>query len=203
QDPRERPPEQRAAADNAHAQFVDYNSEFVGILKLWKAYQDAHEELTQSQLRKWCAKNFLGFLRMREWRELHRQLKVLVQELGWKIEPEAPGPGAPGSDPDGADVRRTPAQYANLHRAVLAGLPTQVGHRIPPPAKSGTGRKPGERRPPAEYEGPRGRRFGLFPGSWLIRKPPPWLLSATLLDTEKVWAMTNASIEPQWVIDEL
>jgi len=199
QDPRERPPEQRAAADNAHAQFVDYNSEFVGILKLWKAYQDAHEELTQSQLRKWCAKNFLGFLRMREWRELHRQLKVLVQELGWPASP----PRATDAAADEEGVRLTPAQYANLHRAVLAGLPTQVGHRLPPPAKSGAGRKPGERRPPAEYEGPRGRRFGLFPGSWLIRKPPPWLLSATLLDTEKVWAMTNASIEPQWVIDEL
>ena len=230
QDPRERPPEQRAAADNAHAQFVDYNSEFVGILKLWKAYQDAHGELTQSQLRKWCEKNFLGFLRMREWRELHRQLKLLVQELGWGIETGASSLRTPSSprtrgsmdrrgrdgqvaaeaapaarDPadEPAGVRLSAAEYANLHRAILTGLPTQLGHRIPPSGKTAAGRKPGERRPPAEYEGPRGRRFGLFPGSWLIRKPPPWVLSATLLDTEKVWAMTNASIEPQWAIDEL
>src|SRR5690606_28332975 len=88
QDPRERPPEQRAAADNAHVQFVDYSSEFVGTLKLWDAYQTAHEDLTQSQLRKWCEKNFLGFLRMREWRELHRQLKLMVQDLGWTLAAE-------------------------------------------------------------------------------------------------------------------
>ncbi|MBP6799243.1 MAG: DEAD/DEAH box helicase, partial [Luteimonas sp.] len=92
QDPRERPADQRAAADSAHALFADTKSEFVGILKLWEAYRAAHEELTQSQLRKWCDKHFLGFLRMREWRELHRQLKLQCEEL-W------PGAGAPDSGP--------------------------------------------------------------------------------------------------------
>ncbi|MEJ7747654.1 MAG: ATP-dependent RNA helicase HrpA, partial [Luteimonas sp.] len=82
QDPRERPSDQRATADNAHAEFADAKSEFVGILKLWDAYRDAHEEMTQSKLRAWCEKRFLGFLRMREWRELHRQLKLTVEELG-------------------------------------------------------------------------------------------------------------------------
>src|SRR5690606_3707895 len=77
--------------------------------------------------------------------------------------------------------------YAPLHRALIAGLPTQIGHL----AERGL------------YEGPRGRRFQLFPGSTLARKPPPWVLSATLLDTEKVWAITNAAIEPDWAIAEL
>ena len=85
QDPRERPADQRAAADNAHAEFADPRSEFVGILKLWDAYHVAHEELTQSKLRAWCEKHFVGFLRMREWRELHRQLKLLCDELGWPL----------------------------------------------------------------------------------------------------------------------
>ena len=67
QDPRERPADARAAADAAHAQFADAKSEFVGILKLWQAYRDAHEEMTQSQLRKWADRQFLGFLRLREW----------------------------------------------------------------------------------------------------------------------------------------
>ena len=87
QDPRERPPEAREAADNAHAQFADPRSEFVGIVRLWQAYESACEELTQSKLRDWCGKRFLGFLRMREWRELHRQLKLLCAELGWHEEP--------------------------------------------------------------------------------------------------------------------
>ncbi len=251
QDPRERPADQRAAADNAHALFADPGSEFAGIIKLWDAYQAAHEELTQSQLRRWCEKHFLGFLRMREWRELHRQLKLMAVELGWNpvasassaAEPpgtdqaaSAPviaaaarptpsrrrrrGKGTPGpavaaqagsADKTAADVEaerlRGPA-YALLHRALIAGLPTQVGHRIKPadPGKPPAA-KPGERkavdRKAGGYEGPRGRRFQLFPGSPLARRPPPWVLSATLLDTAQLWAMTNAGIEPEWVMEEL
>ena len=241
QDPRERPSDQRAAADNAHAQFADPRSEFVGILKLWEAYEQAHADLTQSKLRGWCEKNFLGFLRMREWRELHRQLKLMAGELGWAISPaESPVPiqaiAREANRPVGdrrtktrshaglpVAARSAPAQtvsatgagdgtavarvddatasgdisthdsaklatqhFARLHRAVLAGLPTQLGQRTD-----------------RGYDGPRGRKFQLFPGSPLARKPPPWVLSATLLDTERVWALTNAAIEPQWAIDEL
>lgn len=189
QDPRERPSDQRGAADTAHAQFADPKSEFVGIVKLWDAYRAAHAELTQSQLRKWCDRNFLGFLRMREWRELHRQLRLQCEELGWSID------AAPVVEGDARAVARAQADaYIALHRALIAGLPTQVGHRTDP---GGGGRASGQ------FEGPRGRRFQLFPGSPLSKKPPPWVLSATLLDTEKVWSLTNAAIEPDWVIAEL
>ncbi|MFZ5607744.1 MAG: ATP-dependent RNA helicase HrpA [Pseudomonadota bacterium] len=180
QDPRERPADARAAADAAHAQFADAKSEFIGILKLWAGYRAAHEELTQSQLRKWADKHFLGFLRLREWWELHRQLKLQCEEL-WP-QREA-GSVSANSEPDALSA----ASYAALHRALIAGLPTQLGHR-------------GDK---GLYDGPRGRKFQLFPGSKLASKPPPWLLSATLLDTEKVWAITNAAIEPDWAIAEL
>ncbi|HEY0661134.1 MAG TPA: ATP-dependent RNA helicase HrpA [Lysobacter sp.] len=173
QDPRERPADQRAAADNAHAQFADPKSEFVGILRLWDAYQAAHEELTQSKLRAWCEKHFLGFLRMREWRELHRQLKLMADDLGWQAR--------------AAHDEFDHAAYATLHRALLAGLPTQLGQR-------------GDK---GFYDGPRGRKFQLFPGSPLAKKPPPWVLAATLLDTERVWSLTNAAVEPEWAIQEL
>ncbi|MDR1075595.1 MAG: ATP-dependent RNA helicase HrpA [Xanthomonadaceae bacterium] len=168
QDPRERPAEARPAADNAHAGFADPRSEFLGILKLWQAYDQAHVELTRSRLRDWCGRHFLGFLRMREWRELHRQLRLLCQELGWQF-------------------NAAEAAYPILHRALLAGLPAQVGHKT-------------ER---GDYQAPRQRRYQLFPGSPLARKPPPWVLSATLLDTQRVWGLTNAAIEPDWVIAEL
>ncbi|GAB3105471.1 ATP-dependent RNA helicase HrpA [Lysobacter terrae] len=185
QDPRERPADQRAAADNAHAQFADPRSEFIGILKLWDAYQAAHEELTQSKLRAWCDKHFLGFLRMREWRELHRQLKVLCDEIGWSsADPGTKAKPSTDSRSRGGDEHHA---YATLHRALLAGLPTQIGQR-------------GDK---GLYDGPRGRKFQLFPGSPLAKKPPPWLLAATLLDTERVWSLTNAAIEPDWAISEL
>ncbi|HSR65718.1 MAG TPA: ATP-dependent RNA helicase HrpA, partial [Xanthomonadaceae bacterium] len=221
QDPRERPADQRAAADNAHAAFADPRSEFVGILKLWDAFRAAHEDLTQSQLRKWADTHFLGFLRLREWRELHRQLKLLCEELGWaaassphpSLPPQAgegarPAHGKGGNEPtrgsdhalprargragvgaaiDGHAHALSAGHYAALHRALIAGLPTQLGNR-------------GDR---GVYDGPRGRKFQLFPGSPLAKKPPPWVLSALLLDTERVWALTNATIEPDWAIAEL
>ena len=205
QDPRERPADQRAAADNAHAEFADPKSEFVGILKLWEAYQAAHEELTQSKLRGWCEKHFVGFLRMREWRELHRQLKLMTEELGWDsavVVPVKKGgrdslpvqgrkkqiPLDPSSS-TGVGQRALPdaAEYAQLHRALIAGLPTQIGFR-------------GDR---GLYDGPRGRKYQLFPGSPLSKKPPPWVLSATLLDTERVWSLTNAAIAPGWGITQV
>src|SRR6185312_9266278 len=74
QDPRERPADKQQQADAAHVEFTDPQSDFVGVLNLWNAYRTAHEELTQSKLRDWCAKHFVSFMRMREWRELHRQL---------------------------------------------------------------------------------------------------------------------------------
>ena len=188
QDPRERPADARAAADAAHAQFADAKSEFVGILKLWTAYRTAHEDNTQSQLRKWADKHFLGFLRLREWWELHRQLKLQCEVL-WPAGGEITGSGSlpSGSEPDPV------ISYASLHRALIAGLPTQLGNRA-----TGTDRKAA-----GMFDGPRGRKFSLFPGSNLASKPPPWVLSATLLDTEKVWGLTNAGIEPDWAIAEL
>lgn len=166
QDPRERPPEAREAADRAHAAFADDRSEFVSILKLWDAYRAAHEELSQSKLRDWCSQRFLNFLRLREWRELHRQLLLNCEALGWP-------------------QNESPADYADLHRALLSGLALQTGHR----SEKGL------------FDAPRSRKFGLFPASTLASKPPPWVLCATLLDTAKVWGITAAKIEPEWVID--
>ena len=167
QDPRERPADQREAADAAHASFADPRSEFVAILKLWEAFQQQHEALTQSKLRDWCRGHYLSWLRMREWRELHRQLLILSQQLGWVLNDKA-------------------AEYRELHLALLAGLPTQVGHK-------------GEKQ---LYEGPRQRRFRLFPGSLLAKAPPPWVLSAVILDTRQVYALTNARIEPEWIVQQ-
>jgi len=93
QDPRERPADARQAADQAHAPFVDPKSDFVSLLNLWHAHSLAHEELTQSKLRDWCKDRFLSYLRMREWRELHRQLLVITDELGWRSTPSPPPAG--------------------------------------------------------------------------------------------------------------
>jgi ATP-dependent helicase HrpA len=82
QDPRERPMDQQEAADTAHAQFRHESSDFLTYLNLWNGYHAQVEHLSTSKLRKWCKSNFLSFVRMREWNDIHQQLNALVTETG-------------------------------------------------------------------------------------------------------------------------
>jgi ATP-dependent helicase HrpA len=100
QDPRERPMDMAAAADEKHKRFADERSDFVAFLKLWKAFE-------QGASRKQCRENFLSYARMREWRDIHAQLLQSVEELEWKLS------SANMEKPDGCRA---------LHRALLCGL---------------------------------------------------------------------------------
>ncbi|HWE01002.1 MAG TPA: ATP-dependent RNA helicase HrpA [Tepidisphaeraceae bacterium] len=82
QDPRERPMDQQEAADAAHGQFRHESSDFLTYLNLWNAYHEQAQHLSTSKLRKWCQTNFLSFVRMREWNDIHQQLNALVTETG-------------------------------------------------------------------------------------------------------------------------
>ena len=204
QDPRERPADARQQADAAHAEFADPKSDFIGVLKLWIAYNAAHEEFTQSKLRDWCQAHFLSFLRMREWRELHRQLLLVTSELGWRFDEANTRsllpPSKAGSEGNGirggARGRHRPhldppiegegfsAQaYEAIHRCLLSGWPTQVGRKD-------------ER---GQYRGTRERKFAIFPGSAVAKSPPQWLMAGQILDLAKVYGMLCARVEPVWI----
>jgi ATP-dependent helicase HrpA len=179
QDPRERPADKQAQADAAHRAFADPRSDFIGVLNLWDAYRSAHEELSQSKLRDWCGKNFVSFMRMREWGALHRQLLLEAgtgdQGPGTGKAPASAGPRSPVPGPE---------LYEPVHLALLAGLPTNVARQD----EQGL------------YRGARERKFRIFPGSALSKKPPPWVLVAQILDLgAKVWGMQCARIEPTWI----
>ena len=104
QDPRERPLERAAAADERHSRFADEQSDFLSLLKLWKL-QD------ESGLRRLCRENFLSYPRMREWRDVHAQLKQTLEWQESSVRPEKP------------------EGYRAIHRALLAGLLGNVGMR--------------------------------------------------------------------------
>jgi len=109
QDPRQRPSERAAAADEAQKQFDDDKSDFLSWLKLWKFFEEglAHGKSSR-KLHEACREHFLSFNRMREWRDIHGQLKELAGELGWRVSDK-------------------PATYEQVHRALLAGLLGNVG----------------------------------------------------------------------------
>ncbi|HEX6930149.1 MAG TPA: ATP-dependent RNA helicase HrpA, partial [Gammaproteobacteria bacterium] len=112
QDPRERPQDLQQQADEAHAQFNDAKSDFLGLLNLWNRFHEERRHRSGSQLRKWCKENFLSWLRMREWHDTHQQVKNLLAEQGMKF---------------GASEAESDAMYPLVHRAVLAGCLGQVG----------------------------------------------------------------------------
>jgi ATP-dependent helicase HrpA len=108
QDPRERPQERAAAADQAHAQWKDEKSEFLTYLKLWAAADAVWKHETSSKQRQWCKSNFINWLRLREWRDVHGQLMTLCHEHGWK-------------------ENQLPANYDAIHKALLTGLLGHIG----------------------------------------------------------------------------
>ncbi|MFN3581519.1 MAG: ATP-dependent RNA helicase HrpA, partial [Pseudomonas sp.] len=110
QDPRERPLERQQAADQAHMQWKDESSDFAAFLNLWRGYEEQRQALTQGQLRSWCRRNFLNFLRLREWRETHRQLVLTCKDLGLQRNSQAAGEEA-------------------VHKALLSGLLSQLGNK--------------------------------------------------------------------------
>ena len=110
QDPRERPLEHAAAADERHACWQVESSDFLSIYKLWLDYLEQRHHLSVNKQRRWCKEHFLSFMRMREWYDVHQQL---LQQLGQM---------------DLHPGRRT-ASADEVHRALLSGFLGQIGRR--------------------------------------------------------------------------
>ena len=172
QDPRERPTDAQQQADEKHALFADPRSDFVAVLNLWNAFNERAAALSGNQLRRWCREHFLSFVRMREWQELHSQLSEAVQELHLR----------PRSGTHDASEQPV-ASYADLHQAVLTGFLGSIGSLD-------------EKR---EYDGPRGTRFVIAPGTPLAARPPKWVVAGSVVETTRVYARMVASVNPQWI----
>ena len=166
QDPRERPLERAGAADAAQLKFDDEKSDFLSWLKLWKFYHEAlaHKK-SNRKLAELCRENFLSYNRMREWLDIHSQLHTFVAELGWKVS---------GKE----------ASYAQIHRALLAGLLGNVG------CKSEESEY---------YLGARGIKFLVHPGSGVGKKAGRWIMAAEITETTRLYARCIARIEPEWL----
>ncbi|MGC2940196.1 MULTISPECIES: ATP-dependent RNA helicase HrpA [unclassified Brevibacterium] len=274
QDPRERPAEVRASADEKHARFTHRGSDFLSYLNLWNYLQSLQADMGSSKFRRRCRSEFLNFVRIREWQDLVGQLRSLLGSAGIRVEksvwqpndggsvdgdsvvgsssdgtggsgassgnlvagdrpargagdtcsgssdPTTPGGGARGR---GADSRGASGKIgfaelsaakrsakknsatgaagdtgkqvaaakldphaAAIHRALLTGLLTMIGSRS-------------ERH--KDYQGARGTRFAIFPGSGLFKVNPDFVMAAELVETSRLWARTVAAIDPDWVVE--
>ncbi|MDF9809702.1 ATP-dependent helicase HrpA [Aurantimicrobium minutum] len=181
QDPRERPLEKRPQADLSHARFTDPTSDFLSLLNLWNYLEEKQKELSSSAFRRMCKAEFLNYLRVREWNDVYRQLKTLTKPLGLSL-------GEPKIDPDG------------IHKSLLSGLLSHIGLKQVSDNKLGDkrGANNSPRKQQHEFMGARNQKFVIFPGSALAKKPPAAVMSAELVETSRLFARTNAAIDPGW-----
>jgi len=182
-DPKRRPVDEKEKADQAHAQFRVPGSDFLGTLKLWKWWDEKSKELSQTQLRKLAPKTFLSYPKMREWRDLVRQLTDLSKHLGLDIESDNGGPDA-------------------LHRALLTGLLARIGHLDPETndyrgahalrfalhPSSTLGKR--SRTPHAAQHKANGERR---------QAAPEWIVAGELVDTSRLFARNAAEIDVRWI----
>jgi ATP-dependent helicase HrpA len=191
QDPRERPLEMQAQADQLHARFKDPTSDFLTLLNLWRHLRTQQRELSSSAFRRMCKREYLNYLRVREWQDFESQLRQVSKELkvdlGVSTGSTAGKAGSTDVDADG------------IHQALLAGLLSHVGvlEERAPTGGGGSGQRRKERGP-REYLGARGARFAIFPGSGLRGKNPAYLMAGELVETGRLWARQNAAIKPEW-----
>jgi ATP-dependent helicase HrpA len=228
QDPRERPADAREAADAQHRRFAVPGSDFLAFLTLWEYLNDRQRELSSSAFRRLCRREYLHYLRVREWQDVHAQIRQAVREIGaGRPEPAPPhrkpgrarkaragntgtgntGTGNTGTGNTGTGTTGTeelfPADVTErVHMSLLAGLLSHIGMRDDRDKARRTPGAPsqrsGARRGPAEFAGARGARFAVFPDSALARKPPQWVMAAELVETSRLWARVAARIEPEW-----
>ena len=186
-DVRERPLESAATADELHRRFwaplgegdqaSPDGSDIAALLRLWQYLKGRRKELSGNAFRRLCRDEYLNFLRVREWQDLHSQLLEASKELGLRRN----------------DV---PADLDRVHMAILAGLASQIGLLDPLSlAKPERGR----RRGPAEYLGTRGARFAINPGSSAARSNPELVMAVEIVETSRLWARTVAPIKAEWL----
>ncbi|KYK79782.1 RNA helicase [Aggregatibacter actinomycetemcomitans serotype e str. SC936] len=108
QDPRERPTEKQQAAEEKHRRFADKKSDFLAFLNLWNYLQEQQKALSKNQFRRQCQKDFLNYLRIREWQDIYQQIRLAVREMGLPINSEK-------------------AEYQQIHTALLSGLLSHIG----------------------------------------------------------------------------
>ncbi|MCL2783042.1 MAG: ATP-dependent RNA helicase HrpA [Propionibacteriaceae bacterium] len=151
----------------------DTGGDIAALLRLWGYLADAQRDLGGSQFRKLCQREYLSYLRVREWQDLVSQLRTVTR--GMKMH-----------------AKSEDASMESVLRACLAGLLSHIGAlQLPAAAEP-------KRRGPKDYLGARGARFSIAPDSVLARHEPPLVLAVELVETSRLWAHGVAGIDAEW-----
>ena len=149
----------------------------MSLLKLWSYVEEQQKLLTNNQFRRLCQKEFLSYVRIREWQDIYSQLTHSLREL------KIPMSRIELDLSEEAEKNPVNGNLDIVHQAILSGLLSHLGQQD-------------ENR---EYKGARGSKFFIFPGSALAKKSPKWLMAAELVETSRLFARMAAKIDPLWL----
>jgi len=170
-DPRERPLEKAAAADQMHTAFKHPDSDFLTLLNIWNHYHGDFTALdTQSKKRRFCREHFLSFTRMREWFQIHAQILTILKEnkiaLGRK-----------------AETGINAVKYAAIHKSILSGYLSNIAVH----------------KEKNIYRSAKNKEVMIFPGSTLFNRSCAWIVAAEMVKTSRLFARMTAKIESAWL----
>ncbi|WP_083904698.1 ATP-dependent RNA helicase HrpA [Rhodopirellula sp. SWK7] len=214
-DPRDRPPDKRKAADEAHSKFADPESDFLNLLRIWRFYEEMSSKYGRGKMTRVLRQNFLSPNRMREWSDVYRQLKEMASTtLGASTlsDPDQKSDGGKGKKrphenrkPRRSRARLTigPIRYCNAEPEkaddvapiVDSDRYALIHHALLTGLLSGVALA-GEKN---EYTGAGGLKLFLWPGSGVFESKPKWIVAAELVETAKQYARTVAKIQPAWI----
>jgi ATP-dependent helicase HrpA len=174
-------PERGEGPKSSAEQGANDGSDFIAILRLWQYLRKQQKALSGNGFRRMCRDEYLHFLRIREWQDLHAQLRQICRELKLNINSETADP-------------------SRVHTAILTGLLSHVGlAEVMEDRRSAANgprdRKRRRRAAPQEYLGARGSKFAINPGSSIAKTAPPLVMAAEIVETSRLWARTAAGID--------
>ena len=198
QDPRERPLEKAAEADELHAQFNDPLSDFITLLNIWTRYHHIeHTRKRSHQLKQFCRQHFLSFKRMREWQDIYHQIEAILEEHGmWAtkssprhaqglsrskaVESRAQGGRRKA---DGGIPQISKSEFEKIHKSILSGFLSNIA----------------EKKEKNFYCATKNREVMVFPGSGLFDRAGKWIVAAEMVETSRLFARMVANIDSGWL----
>ena len=179
QDPRVRPPEAQKEADRVHAAWSDPASDFVSLLNFWRWYD---VELASGKgirkMRRRCRDHFLSYRRMREWKDIHRQLCTVLKESKIPV-----GVLPVAERPVNKEKSNFSSRYIAVHQSILSGFLSNIACK----------------KEKNIYTAANGREVMVFPGSGLFNQAGKWIVAAEMVQTSQLFARIVANIDPGWL----
>jgi ATP-dependent helicase HrpA len=144
-----------------------------------------HRPRSMNELKKFCRRHFLSFRRIREWRDIHRQITAALKEQRQRPHGKRRARCLPDLPAAGQAERRLvpPALRCHSPIAILSGFLSNIALK----------------KEKVFFRAAKDREVMLFPGSGLFKNPGNWIVAAEMVETSRLFARNAATIDVAWL----